>query len=258
MDRAPTRLRRIVQHVLVPLVALGQLYCLLELAGARLWPPGLVLAFEATVVVGSFLLAFRRSAEPVELRWWALVGPAMWIVWGSLYFGAAKITEPPNARTFDDAILSRLPLVPSFTSVYLGVHVFSMIPYCVLPEPRLLRRYLLGNALLVFLSGIAWITLPVRLDRPTFPDSPHFGAWLLRGVYAWDPTTNCFPSAHCAIAIYSAIALRFGSRAMFAWGVFTAAAICVSTVMTKQHYVADVVAGAVLAGLAAFAVRRKA
>ena len=253
-----TRLRRIVQHVVVPLVALGQVYCVLELMGARLWPPVAILVFESVIVVASFALAFRRKPEPYEMRWWALVGPAMWAVWGTLYFGAATITEPPHARTFDDSILARLPLVPAFTSVYLGVHVFSMLPYCVLPELRLLRRYLLGNALIILLSGVAWITLPVRLDRPPIPtEAPGFGAWLLRAVYEFDPTTNCFPSAHCAIAIYSAIAMRFASRATFVWGALTAIAICVSTVMTRQHYVADIAAGAVLASLAAYAVRRK-
>jgi membrane-associated phospholipid phosphatase len=133
-----------------------------------------------------------------------------------------------------------------------------MIPYCVLPEQRLLKRYLLGNMLIVFLSAILWVVLPVRLDRPPFSaEIPTFGAWLLRGVYAGDPTTNCFPSAHCAVAVYAAIGMRFAARPLFVWSVLSAAAICLSTVMTKQHYVADVFAGAVLAALAAYATRRR-
>jgi membrane-associated phospholipid phosphatase len=252
-----TKARRVVLHLLVALVACGQLWAVLELAGVRLPAPYSVLAVEGVFIVLGIAAAFRKPGESPELARWTFVGPAMWIIWGACYFGAAKITDPPNARTFDDVILHKLPLLPSFTAIYLGVHVFSMIPYCVLPEPRILRRYLLGNMLIVLLSAIAWVTLPVRLDRPPFEPGNDFGSWLLTGVYQFDPTTNCFPSAHCAIAVYSAIALRFTSRRMFAWGIFSAAAICVSTVMTKQHYVADVAGGAVLAALAAYAIRRR-
>jgi membrane-associated phospholipid phosphatase len=247
----------VVLHLLVALVACGQLWSALELAGVKLPAPYSVLFAEGVLVLLAVAAAFRRPRESLDLARWSFVGPAMWVIWGTCYFGAARITDPPNARTFDDALLHKLPLLPSFTAVYLGVHVFSMIPYCVLPEPRLLRRYLLGNMLIVLLSAIAWVTLPVRLDRPPFEAGNDFGSWLLTGVYRFDPTTNCFPSAHCAIAVYSAIALRITSRRLFAWGIFSAVAICVSTVMTKQHYVADVAGGAVLAALVAYAMRRR-
>jgi membrane-associated phospholipid phosphatase len=253
-----TRARRVVLQALVALVACGQVWCGLEVLGVTLPAPAIVLGIEAAVVLAAGLYGLRRRGEPVELARWTAIGNAVWEVWGACNFGAADITDPPKARTFDDAWLARLPLVPAFTAVYLGVHVFSIIPYCALSETRLLRRYLLGNMLIVLLSAIAWVTLPVRLDRPPFDTSiPGFGAWLLRDVYRWDPSTNCFPSAHCAIAVYAAIGLRHASARLFAWGVFSAAAICVSTVMTKQHYVLDVAAGAVLAAIAAYAMRRR-
>lgn len=253
-----TRARIVVRNAFVALVAGGQLWCALELLGVRLPPPSTVLAGEVALVVTAALLGLRESGEDAELARWSPVGVFIWIVWGTFYFGAAHITEPPHARTFSDAILDRLPLLPAFAAIYLGVHVFSMVPYCALPEQRLLRRYMLGNILIILISAIAWVTLPVRLDRPPFDwEAAGFGTWLLRGVYRWDPTTNCFPSAHCAIAIYAGLALRFASRRLFVWGMLTALAICLSTIMTKQHYVADVAGGAVLAAIIAWAVGRR-
>jgi hypothetical protein len=247
-----------VLHGLIALVAGGQVACALEVLVLTLPAPSSTLALVCAGVVVAALFALRRTGEPTVLARWATVGLLVWIAWGTLYFGAARITDPPNARTFDDSLLRRLPLLPAFASIYLGVHIFSIVPYCALPEGRLLRRYLLGNSLIILLSAIAWVTLPVRLDRPPIPpEAVGFGAWLLHGVYRWDPTTNCFPSAHCAVAVYAAIALRFAPRRLFAWGIFTATAICVSTVMTKQHYVADVAGGAVLAALVAYAMRRR-
>jgi membrane-associated phospholipid phosphatase len=258
MEERSTRARRVALHALIALVGCGQLLCVLELLGVPLWPPRLVLGCESTVVLGAMLAGRWRSPEPAELARWAGIGFASWFIWGVLYFGAAYVTDPPTARVFDDTILAKLPLIPAFTPIYLGVHVFSVVPYCVIPETRVLRRYLLGNLLIVSLSSIAWVTLPVRLDRPPFAaDLPGFGAWLLQAVYTTDPTTNCFPSAHCSVAVYAAIGLRFGPRPLFLWGIVTAIAICASTIFTKQHYIADVVMGAILAGLAAFAITRR-
>lgn len=255
--------RRLAFALLLPLVVCGQLWAALELAGATLAPPGLVFGIEGACIAASGIHAWRRRPEKDEARelahWW-LVGLGVFLVWAVLYFTAGHITDAPSARTFHDPLLERLPLFPAFSPIYLGVHVFGVLPFCVIPEVRLLRRHLLGAVLIVVLSSIAWVSLPVRLDRPALdPAAAGFGAFLLRGVYSFDPTTNCFPSAHCAIAVYAAIGLRFSSRRLFSWGIVTAILVCVSTVLTHQHYVADVLSGAVLAAFCAYgtAIRRK-
>lgn len=258
MAERTTRARRVALRALIALVACGQLWCVLELLGVPLWPPRLILGLEGAIIVVAMATGLRAKPEPLDLARFGAIGFGSWFFWGVLYFGAAHVTDPPTARIFDDTILARLPLVPAFTPVYLGVHVFSVVPYCVLPETRVLRRYLLGNLLLVSLSAIAWVTLPVRLDRPPFAaDVSGFGAWLLHSVYRFDPTTNCFPSAHCSVAVYAAIALRAAPRPIFLWGIMTAVAICASTIFTKQHYLADVAMGAILAALAAYAITRR-
>jgi hypothetical protein len=254
------RVRRAVLYLLVALVGCGQVWALLELVGVRLPSPPVVLGIEGAIVIAATLagLLRLRGEEPTDMAPWAAIGIGVWIIWGVLYFGAARITDQPHARTFSDAILARLPLLPAFAPIYLGVHVFSIVPYCVIPESRILRRYLLGNMLIIFLSSFLWVVLPVRLDRPPLPsDAPGFGLWLLRGVYTFDPMTNCFPSAHCSVAVYAAIGLQHVKRSLFVWGIATATLVCISTVMTKQHYVADVAAGAVLAAIAYAAIARK-
>ncbi|MBX3229688.1 MAG: phosphatase PAP2 family protein [Labilithrix sp.] len=255
-----SRARKLALAALFPLVACGQLWAAIELTGIALPSPAFVLVLEGLCIAGAIAWTLRRGErEPPELARWWVNGVGVFAVWAVLYFSAGHLTDAPRARTFDDAILARVPLLPAFAPVYLGVHVFGVIPFCVIPEVRLLRRHLLGAVLIVLLSSVLWIALPVRVDRPPIdPALEGFGAWLLRGVYSFDPTTNCFPSAHCAIAVYAAIGLRFArSRPLFGWGIVTAALICVSTVVTHQHYVADVLSGAVLAVLAAYGTQRK-
>jgi len=252
--------RKLALAALFPLVACGQLWAAIELVGIVLPSPTFVFALEGLFIAASLGWAIRkREREPGDIaRWWRS-GLVVFVVWAVLYFSAGHLADAPHARTFDDSVLARVPLLPAFAPIYLGVHVFGVIPFCVIPEVRLLRRHLLGAVLIVLLSSVLWIALPVRVDRPPLDAAmPGFGAWLLRGVYSFDPTTNCFPSAHCAIAVYAAIGLRFSpSRPLFYWGIVTALLICVSTVVTHQHYVADVLSGAVLAVLAAIGTRRK-
>lgn len=252
--------RKIALAALFPLVACGQLWAAIELIGIALPSPAFVFALEGVLIAASVGWALRkREREPLDLARWWVNGLVVFVIWAVLYFSAGHLADAPKARTFDDAILARVPLLPAFAPIYLGVHVFGVIPFCVIPEVRLLRRHLLGAVLIVVLSSVLWIALPVRVDRPPLdPALPGFGAWLLRGIYSFDPTTNCFPSAHCAIAVYAAIGLRFArSRALFVWGIVTATLICASTVLTHQHYIADVLSGAVLAALCAFGTRRK-
>ncbi len=240
------------------LVLCGHAIFLVELVGIRLRSVPAVLAVEAVIVAAAAFVGARRGpAERRELATWPAIGLGVWAVWGALYYGAAAITVPGSARVFDDFVLEKMPLVPAFTPVYLGVHAFSLIPYCILPEPRLLRRYMLGNLLLVGACAIGWVTLPVRLEHSAALDGMEgFGASLLRFVYEHDRTTNCFPSAHTAITLYAAIAFRKVSRALFWWGFFTAGLVTFAVMYTKQHYLADTGMGNMLAALMAWAVTR--
>lgn len=258
MSEGTTRARRAALYAVMALVLCGHAIAVIELLGVRLGSVPAVLAVEAVVVAASTIYGMRRGPpERRELATWPLIGLGVWAVWGALYYLAAAITVPGSARVFDDFVLERMPLVPAFTPIYLGAHAFSLIPYCILPEPRLLRRYMLGNLLLLGACAIGWVTLPVRLDHsPALAGMEGFGAELLRFVQAHDRTTNCFPSAHTAITLYAAIALRKVSRALFWWGFFTAAIVTLAVLYVKQHYLADTGMGNMLAALMAWAVSR--
>lgn len=258
MAEATTRTRRAVFYGVMALVIAAQVITLVELAGVTLRSVPAVLGVVGVAVIAAAFVGFRRGEpEQRDLGHWPLIGFGVWAVWGALYFGAAAITVPGTARTFDDFVLDAMPLKPAFATVSLSVHVFSLLPYCILPEPRLLRRYMLGNLLLIGGCAIFWVGLPVRLDHPASLDGVEgFGASMLRWVYAHDLTTNCFPSAHTAITLYAAIALRKVSRALFWWGFASAALVTVAVLSVRQHYLGDTGMGNTLAALMAWAVSR--
>lgn len=77
-----------------------------------------------------------------------------------------------------------------------------------------------------------------------------FSAWTLRLAYSLDPPYNCFPSLHVAYAFVSALTCYRVHRGVGTAAALWAALIGVSTLYTKQHYVADVIVGALAAYVA--------
>jgi membrane-associated phospholipid phosphatase len=77
-----------------------------------------------------------------------------------------------------------------------------------------------------------------------------FAAWSLRLLYTLDPPYNCFPSLHVAYSFVSALTCYRVHRGVGVVAVVWAALIGISTLYTKQHYVVDVVAGALSAWVA--------
>ena len=88
-----------------------------------------------------------------------------------------------------------------------------------------------------------------------------FTLWLLDLIYKADtPALNLFPSMHCLASWLCFIGVRrmknislFGKAAVC----FCALAVFASTQFVKQHYMADLFGGVLLAELGAFFVRKK-
>jgi membrane-associated phospholipid phosphatase len=163
---------------------------------------------------------------------------------------AGRTSSPPwVASRFDDVV----PLVPSAVWVYLSWYV---VPLVILGTDRRQFRRAAAAVLLAFLTCAAgWTLLPASMDRPDLEAAGGLSSFALRTVYAIDPPSNLFPSFHAAFA---AIVLRvpMGARAARGAILVWMLAICVSCVLTKQHYLLDVGGGVLVGLLAAGTVQR--
>jgi len=142
-----------------------------------------------------------------------------------------------------------LPVVPAWAPVYLSLFLAALLPAFVLHQQELIRRTVLAYLatwLIAFVCFLAWPTIGTR---PAAVAGDGFLAWMLRTIYASDAPYNCFPSLHVAQCFLAAFACsRVHSGVGFAAALW-ACAVGLSTLFTKQHYVADVIGGAVLAYL---------
>lgn len=90
----------------------------------------------------------------------------------------------------------------------------------------------------------AYWPFPLAIGRPPF-DGAGVGNWLMRHVVAVDNDANCCPSFHTSFAVLAAllVARAAPSRAITFATAIVAAAICITTITTGQHYAIDVVGG---------------
>jgi membrane-associated phospholipid phosphatase len=150
-----------------------------------------------------------------------------------------------NLRTPLDAFL---PVVPPFVVPYVSLEplvYFSLIVF-LLFRTKLFQSAALAMITALFVSYFFYYFFQTEVIRPTLAGTDIFTR-MIRDVYAGDNPYNDFPSLHTSVSALLAIHwLAFNRRAGIlatAW----AALIVASTVLIKQHYVADVISGLILA-----------
>jgi len=133
----------------------------------------------------------------------------------------------------------RLPFVPGAVWLYVSWYAAPLI---LLRLPReTFRRASAAVIVGFFLCAVFYAILPLPMERPVVRRDGLSTA-VLDAVYSIDKPRNIFPSFHATVCAVLTMVTpgRPGLRvAMVAW----TSAICVSCVLTKQHYVLDVVAG---------------
>jgi membrane-associated phospholipid phosphatase len=124
------------------------------------------------------------------------------------------------------------------------------------------KGYALGWSL-VLINAIAvvfYIFFPVSVywwhqEFLAHPMVGNFWASQTYSVWASDTTFNCFPSLHAAISVicfytwykYSEVRASAATKMVSVVTLFIAAGVILSTLFLKQHYIADEIAGILLA-----------
>lgn len=147
-----------------------------------------------------------------------------------------------------------IPLVPVWSLIYGALYFFLIaLPVFVVREEEHLRRTVLAFLSVWITAYICFLAWPTVAPRPDEVAGAGFGAWGLRLLYDLDPPYNCFPSLHVAHSFVSALTSSRVHRGVGIAAIGSASLVALSTLFTKQHYVLDVVAGALMA-LAAYAI----
>ncbi|MDP8257041.1 MAG: phosphatase PAP2 family protein [Candidatus Alcyoniella australis] len=183
-----------------------------------------------------------------------LYGLFLFGLWAGGYYATGALAvgkEPTSMMTPIDGLI---PFVPQFVFIYLTVFPLFLVPFMIIVDRKFFTAF--GSAYLTVMLScyLVYLFLPVtsegfRVSEQVLYSVDDFSHYVLRLVYHNDTPYNCFPSMHASLSLISALTLweihwRYGVL-----GLFACFAIGASTLMTKQHFIADIFVGYALAML---------
>lgn len=167
-------------------------------------------------------------------------------LFGIVYAGAAMVPPWREPTALDQDPVHLLPFVAAFIVPYSTAYVMPLMVLLTPYDRRAFRRLAAAYAVAIVAAGACFVAFPLAAPRAADAGEGVFGA-LVRITYALDASRNLFPSLHVAVSTLTAMAV---GRARPSWRVpmvLWAALIAASTLLVRQHYVADVAGGIALA-----------
>lgn len=169
-----------------------------------------------------------------------------------LYLGVQKIEGPAHdvKHRLDDKIPFWTPSVLIYVLWYPMIAIFPLCLYASAHEMYTL--YISAILIDILLSSIVYLIYPSSFQRPMPPDT--ITGRIVAILYVCNyKGKNCMPSMHCSmcfIIAFFAILGMPGNGVLYAGFLILALLIVISTVLTKQHVIIDVVTGLLMAILA--------
>lgn len=140
-----------------------------------------------------------------------------------------------------------MPLLPVTVWIYASFAFLLVSAFLLEKNCARLQRFLCAELAANIVSAVVYVSWPTTFARPALTSEHTVSVAALELVWSLDAPVNCFPSLHVSMSLLSALLLwRSRSRLRVAF-LLWAVAISLSTMTTKQHHVADVFGGALVA-----------
>jgi membrane-associated phospholipid phosphatase len=204
---------------------------------------------DAVAVDGAVLpgTANLSGARLLAYKW--AVGAGLAVLQSLVYFALGYLDQTRSATLLATPLDAAIPFwiwtVWLYLPFYAGIFALTITG---LRQVRLFHRALKGFLITMLVGALGHLLIAAEYPRPVVPPPPWgpseaFLAW----VQAVDPPGNVFPSLHVAHTTALALILRHDRRQLGTVALVMALLLALSTLTTKQHFVADVLAGWVIA-----------
>lgn len=184
------------------------------------------------------------------------------LLWHELvYLGARWIAGGWVHYDLTTAFDRKIPLVPWTIVIYFGCYLFWVVNYylCATLDTQERNRFFFADLLAKGVCFALFLVLPTTNVRPEIVGNGIFDH-LMRFLYSVDAADNLFPSMHCLTSWLCWIGVRKRkdiSRLYRRVSLEIAILVCISTLTTYQHVIADVIAGVLIAEASYFIAGKK-
>ena len=160
----------------------------------------------------------------------------------------ALLNHGPAVLNLHTALDSALPVVPVFVIPYVSLqpYIYATLILFLIFRTKYFQSTCLAMLMVWFISYGFYFFLQSEVIRPVLTGTDIFSKMVMK-VYAVDNPFNDFPSLHTSISTILAIHWFHFDRRVGYVAIFWTTLIVLSTILIKQHYVADLVAGLLLA-----------
>lgn len=162
--------------------------------------------------------------------------------------GYEALNHGPYRLFLRSPIDQALPVVPIFVVPYVSLQpfIYGSLVIFLLFRARVFQSAVLSMVVTFLVSYVFFAFLQTYVERPVLTGGDVFTR-MIRDVYAGDHPFNDFPSLHVSTSAIIAIHWWRFSRRFGPVPAIWAALIATSTVLVRQHYLADVAGGLILA-----------
>ena len=160
----------------------------------------------------------------------------------------ALLNHGPNVLFLKSPLDDLIPVIPPFVIPYVSLEpfIYATLLLLLLFRTRIFQSAALSLITALWVSYVFYFFLQSYIDRPRLPGTDTL-TQMIRDVYASDNAFNDFPSLHTSLSTILAIHWwRVDKRIGIPVAVWVGL-IVASTVFVKQHYVADMISGLLLA-----------
>ena len=163
----------------------------------------------------------------------------------TVYIGTDKLMEHRNFYDLTLPVDRMVPVIPAFSVIYIGCYLFWIVNYIMITRMNRSHcyRFILADVMSRLVCGFFYIVMPTTNVRPVVNGTDIFSQ-MLRWVYQIDDPTRLFPSIHCLVSWNCYIGVRNIKEYPVSFknmAAVIAVMVFISTLVTKQHVIADVI-----------------